>query len=319
MDEGAPERAFAFPLGDALRRRLLWQLLGWHVPGLLAVLLLAAISESSILTGLTVMFLACVLSRAGLWHAVTTETAAHASHALYFWSYGAAVLLFALAAGVTLALAALADGSAPPELNWPLDALLPAAWCAGEVMRFRVRQSAATGGTNHRISPLPEDAGFHPVHITLGIEAFALMIATGAAAAGVGLSHAIPSDIVEIGSTAVIALVALFAAVQFALETRRLVAGVPIEPDLLRALTAAIGKAAQKTGAIRAVQSVEAIHTGPGTVLAIVQLEFKDGVAAQHMAPVVATLRAAAMAEVPQTTDVLLAPPPLNASDTGSR
>ena len=291
-------------------RGLLWELMRLHGPALLVAMLLAAITGSSILTALALIFLACVASRLCIWRAVTTEASPYASHALYTWSYAAGCLVFALAAGAGFAIAALADAADMPEMEWPLDVLLPAAWCVGGVLWWRA-QTGQTGDARQPVSLLPGSDRFYPVHVTLGIERFVLVVATGASAIGVLLSRALNTDAAEVGGTAVVAMVALVASLQFALELRQLIAGVPVNDDVLRALTASIGRAAEKTGAVRTVQSVEAINTGPGTVLAIVQLEFKDGVAAQHLAPVLAALRAAAIAEVPQACDVLLAPPKL--------
>ena len=313
-DEGAQHTST--PSAVARSRGVLWELLRLHGLAFLAVTLLAGMTGSSILTGLALFFLACVVSRMCIWRAVTTDHSPFASHGVYAWSYGAGCLLFAVVAGAGFAVAALADAADMPELNWPLDVLVPAAWCAGELWWLR-KQAGRTSGANPTTSLLPWDHGFQPIHATLGIERFGLIAATGAAAVGVLLSRASGADLVELGCTAVVALVALFVAVQFALEMRQLLSGVPIDTELLRTLTASIGLAAGKTGAVRTVHSVEAIHTGPGTVLAIVQLEFKDGVAAQHLAPVLAALRAAAIAEVPQITDVLLAPRP-GTPDKGS-
>ena len=102
-------------------------------------------------------------------------------------------------------------------------------------------------------------------------------------------------------------------AIWFALQVRRLIAGVPVAESDQRALIAAIGLAANKTGAIRQVTAVDAICVGPGAVLITVQAEFKEGVAAQHLAPVLAALRAAAVAAVPEVAELVLAPASANA------
>ena len=303
---------------DAARWRALWQLLRWHGPMLLALLLVAAITQSSIVMALAVLFMASVVSRTGLWWSIATETAADASHSIYVWTYGVGAVVFALAAGAAVAIAALDDALPAEDLALPLDILLPAAWCGLEIVRLKLRGWDTTAIPAGLAALAPASQGFQPVHVTLGAQSLALIFASGAAALAAGLSHALDGGVAEAGGALVVALVALTLAVQFGLDIRRLIAGVPVAEATQRALIDCIGRAAIQSGAIRQVAHVEAIHTGPGTILVIVQLDFKDGVAAQHMAPVLAKLRAAAMSEVPAVTDVLLAPPPAQPDESST-
>jgi hypothetical protein len=115
-----------------------------------------------------------------------------------------------------------------------------------------------------------------------------------------------------------IALALAAAAVYLAFETRAVLERTEVDPRLLKTLTEAIGAAAQKSGAIRRVVAVEARHAAPGSVIATVQLEFKEGVDARHVAPVLATLHKAAAAAVPEVTALVLGAAPAAGPTIGS-
>ena len=76
----------------------------------------------------------------------------------------------------------------------------------------------------------------------------------------------------------------------------------------LRDVTERVGRSAMQSGAVRSVRAVDAMHTGAGKKYVLLQLDFKDGVSAQHVTPVLDKLRRAVIAEDPSVTDVVLAP-----------
>ncbi len=231
---------------------------------------------------------------------------------LHFWSYGAGTLVMALASGASVAL--LVRANAARASDWPL---------LVEVGGLTVLVAAQVGwlywnlrdlaGPGRRLDVLPPGLAISdPARTSTLLCGVTSVIAAGLALIATLAAWLLQLPAIETFGAMLIALTLSAAAIYFAQETRAVLERREIDPRLLQLLTESIGAAAMKTGAIRRVVEVDAHHGAPGTVIATVYLEFKDGVDARHVAPVLATLHTAAAVAVPTVTALMLGATPQN-------
>jgi hypothetical protein len=271
------------------------------------------------LTGSPAMEAAAVTILAvGISHAILLRQSARDASpgGQHFWSYGAGALVMALASGVTVAL--LVRAGSARATDWPLAmeigglAVLTAAQAGW--LYWNLRDLA--GPVGRLDVPPPRLASADPARASVLIWSVTGLAASALALVATVAAWALQSSIIEAVGALLIALMPAAAAMYFAFTTRAVMERAEIDPSLLRTLTEAIGQAAQKTGAVRRVVDVDARHSGPGTVIATVQLEFKEGVDARHVAPVLATLHKAATAAVPEVAALVLGGPTETKIDT---
>jgi hypothetical protein len=284
---------------------------GWVRAGLevsLGSLLLAAALAA--LTGSPAMEAAAVAILAvGICQAILLRQSARdgSPEGLHFWSYGAGALTMALASGVAVAL--LVRAGAERAGDWPLTmelgglAVLAAAQAGW--LYWNLRDLV---GPTRPLDLLPPHLTIaDPVRTSVLICGVTGLVSVTLALVASAVAWAVPWPLVEAWGALLIALTLAAAAMYFAFETRAVMEHTKVDARLVRTLTEAIGVAALKTGAIRRVVEVEARYGAPGTVIATVQLDFKEGVDARHVAPVLATLHKAATAAVPAVGTLVLA------------
>jgi hypothetical protein len=225
---------------------------------------------------------------------------------LHFWSYGAGALIMALASGATVAL--LVRAGSVRATDWPLamelGGLVALMAAQGGWLYWNLRDLAGADG---RLDLLPPQLTLaDPARATVLISAATGLLSAGIALLATAAAWVTASPLVEAIGALLIALVLAGAALFCASQTRAVMEHTAVDPALLRTLTEAIGQAALKTGAIRRVVDVDARHGTPGTIIATVQLDFKDGVDARHVAPVLAKLHTAAVAAEPSVSVLVL-------------
>ncbi len=179
--------------------------------------------------------------------------------------------------------------------------LLQAAWfvVAQRYAKLDVRAAVRTA-----IAGLPVT----PERPVLLIEMLAALATTVIALVASGVVSVSLEPWGDIAAAVCIVAILVGVSLLLALQVRRLIAGTVVSEAEARAVIACIGRAANQTGSIRRVLDVDAVHLGPDGVVARVQLAFKDGVSAHHVAGVVAKLRAGVQAELPYVDVVLAAP-----------
>ncbi len=287
---------------------------GWLRAGLeLSVASLLLAGALAALTGSPAIEAAAVAILAvGLCHAIMLRQSVHDASpgGALFWSFVAGALVLALASGVTVAL--LVRASAARATDWPLAmelgglailTIVQAGW-----LYWNLRDVVGHGGPLDLLPPGLVIAD--PTRAALLIGGVTGLVSAGIAFMATLAAWGLQQPLWEAGGALLIALALATAAGYFAFETRAVLEQTEVDPRLLKTLTEAIGAAAQKSGAIRRVVDVDARHAAPGTVIATVQLDFKEGVDARHVASVLATLHKAAKAAVPEVTALVLSAPP---------
>lgn len=283
-----------------------------HVVAAIALVALAGDTWSSYLVAVLASLVAGSVSQAVvLWRANANARPALAGQtaADVHATYAIAALLFATAAGVAFGAAAWMPEPQPFD-TLPIVVTLVAiavaelAWLEFALGSVRGLQIAADDAAQPTFDRL---AIVSPLLFALAITAMAISSVAGVTLATIALTDG--------GRTAAVGAVAtglllLAVAAKFMLELKRHAAGVPVDPATSKLLISAVDRAALQSGAVQTVHDVEAVMIGPGRILVSLQLDFKAGVSAAHMAPVLAKMRGALMAAVPFEVDVVLAPKP---------
>jgi hypothetical protein len=270
-----------------------------------AALLLAAddlaANEMPVLAVLAMAFgVVTVTSAILLWRLSTSR--GHAAD-LYFWSYGVAAFLLACGAGVAIALLALV---APPDAAPRVSRFAPPLLAALAMLDLHQALEATRANDRETQSRLMAD---DPARATLIILLLVSAIASIAATAALVLSQDFAVAAAPLVSGLVIVFALAVGATHLGLELRQRLAGAPAGHAMRRRLLVALDKAAMQSGAVRQIAGVETQFVGPAALRVILTIDFKDGVSAQHIAPVLEKLRKAAADEVPEVIDVVLAPP----------
>ena len=287
-----------------------------HIVAAIALVALAGSAWPSHLAAVLAALVAASVSQAvALWRANThvRPALAHQTAADVHATYGMAVVAFAIASGVSLGAAAWLPEPQPfdvlpivvtlvalavAELTWLEFAL-------GRVRGLKIAADEAAHPTFERMSLET------PLLFALAFEAMAISSVAGIALAIMALSDG--GSAAAFGAIAT-AFVLATVAVRFILELKRQITGIPVDAATTKAIIRAVDLAALQSGAVQTVSAVNAVSIGPGRILVSVQLDFKAGVSAVHMAPVLAKMRRAIMADVPLAADVVL----VAKSDNGS-
>jgi len=271
--------------------------------GALAVSAAAAAQEA-----LCVVLAAIAAARALMLFDARSVTIAHLS------SYGTSALLLAGAAAATAVLAVRAPEVTEVDLR--LGAEIAALLAIGVVeAAFWVRNLRDLAGPVAAIGRLPAGISWRrPARVALLVQSGAAVVAALIALAAVVLARGLewPAGL-SIGALA-IAFATGGAATFLLHELRRHGDGMRIAPRLEQMLIDAVGRAAMQSGAIRQVGDVSARYAGAAAVIVMVQLQFKDGVDARHIAPVLSKLEQVARAAVPEVGRLVLAGDRMNAS-----
>ncbi len=222
---------------------------------------------------------------------------------LYLWSYGVSALLCACAAGAAVAALALVASPemVPQASKIAIPALVALAmfdlYQALEAVRIRDRQAQARVASDDPVRAA--------MIVLLAASAF------GSLGTAIGLvlatEFSLPAGLLPAGLAVVLALG--IAAAVLCLHFGERLAGATASEETQRRLLLAVDKAAMRSGAIRAISDIEAHAIAPGRLRVVLRIDFKDGVSASHVGPVLETLLLAAAAEVPEVADVVLAPP----------
>lgn len=274
--------------------------LGTHVFAAATVLYELLATGLPVLILPALMFAAIVCSSAIMaWQMARVHRTGSAD--LYFWSYGAGAFLFACTAGAGVAVLALvAPPGVPPQVT---KLIIPALVALAMFDLYQTLEAARV----HERQEQARFAAHDPVRATSIIILLASTLTSFATAIALvlGSEFAIADALLAAGVA--IVLVSCIVAAHLGLELRRRLTGAPAGADVRRRLLVALDRAAMQSGAIREIADVEAHYTGPAALRVILHIAFKDGVSAQHIGPVLERLKSAAVAEVPEVTDVMLA------------
>lgn len=267
-------------------------------------MLVAAWTVEPLAIAVMLLVTAATASQALVWLHQRQQGAELAGWDLYYWCYGAGVLQFALSAGAALAAVALMPYPLP-ERSMAQPSII--AGVAGVALAYGALLSRVLRG-----GVAADIADVDPVRFTIIVEMAACI--AGCAITLVALLVAWRFDLQATATTGglLAAMTTAGVAVLFGLQTLRQLPGRRASARELRRLTESVGRAALKHGSIARVRSIAAMHTGPSAVLVTLELDFKDGVSAQHIAPVLDKLRRAVMSDVPTVADIVLAVPPVD-------
>lgn len=260
-------------------------------------------SGAPMFLALGLMFAAIVTAAAILFVHTAQGRPEADSAKLYLWSYGASALLSASAAGAAIAALALvvSPEQSPLLSKITIPALVALAmfdlYQVLEALRIRDGQAQARIATDD------------PVRATMVVVLAASALASIGAAAGLVLAveFSLPSALLAAGLVIVLALG--IASVFLGLHFGERLAGTSASEETERSVLRALDRAGMRTGAIRAISGVDAHYIGPRRLRVVVRIDFKDGVSALHIGPVLETLKLAVAADVPEVVDVVLAPP----------
>ena len=267
-------------------------------------MLVAAWTMEPLAIAVLLLVSAATASQALVWLHQRQQGAELAGWDLYYWCYGAGVLQFALSAGAALAAVALMPYQAP-DLSMTQPSII--AGVAGVALAYGALLSRVLRG-----GVAADIADVDPVRFTVIVEMAACIAGCAITLVALLVARRIDLQAAATVGAVLAAMTTAGVAVLFGLQTLRQLPGRRASARVLQCITESVGRAALKHGSIARVRSIEAMHTGPSAVLVTIEIDFKDGVSAQHIAPVLDKLRRAVMADVPTVTDIVLAVPPVD-------
>ena len=249
--------------------------------------------------------------------AVAGEADAHeARGGAHFWCYGAGALLFGMAAGAAavIAVSGVTHGALieSPALIYAVLGFavlaLSAALYVGADAYYADKKGLALG---------------EALAVTVRPMFAATMVETAAALVAMlggffGVLFADRGGAVWMDGVTALGIAAIMAglAALFLLVLRSQLGARAVSPALLKALTLAVAREADRIGAIKRIDDVTARVMAAGHVVVALSLTFKDGVEAAHVRAVLDKLAAGVQAEHPAVREVVLMARPVSGPAT---
>lgn len=214
---------------------------------------------------------------------------------LYFWSLIVAVLIFGLGGGVSLyeGIQHMRHPEPMRDPFWNYVVLGVAALFEGTSFGIALRQfrREARGVPFWQALERSKDPGTY----TVLAEDSAALAGLAVAALGIYLSHRLDMPVLDGAASVVIGLLLAGVAVLLIGQARGLLIGEGIRPETARAIR---GLALQQPS-VQEVGRVLSMYIGPNEVLAIVDLNFKDGTATGEAADAIAAIEGQVRARFP--------------------
>ena len=279
-----------------------------HVVAAIALVALAGNTwPSQLAAALAALIAASVSQAVSLWraNAHTRPAFAHQTAADVHATYGVAVVAFAIATGVSLGAAAWRAEPQPFDVLPIVVTLVALAVAELTWLEFALGRVRGLKVTDNAAPPTFDRMAMEtPLLFALAFEAMAISSVAGITLATIAFAD---GHRAEAAGAITTALVLAAVAVRFVLELKRQIAGIPVDSATIKVIISAVDRAAMQSGAIETVSAVNAVAIGPSRILVSLQLDFKAGVSAVHMAPVLGKMRRAIMTDVPLAADVVLA------------
>ncbi|MDQ0571435.1 cation diffusion facilitator family transporter [Variovorax paradoxus] len=205
---------------------------------------------------------------------------------LYFWSLIVAVLIFGLGGGVSFyeGIQHIRKPEPMRDPTWNYVVLALAALFEGTSFFIALRQFRAQS----RGAPfwLALERSKDPTTYTVLAEDSAALIGLAVAALGIYLSHRFDLPALDGAASVVIGLLLAGVAVLLIAQARGLLIGEGIRPETARA----IRSLAMEQPSVRDVGRVLSMYIGPNEVLAIVDVNFKEGTATGEAADAISAI-----------------------------
>lgn len=221
---------------------------------------------------------------------------------IYLWNYGVTALLCACAAGAAVAVLALVASILPIQLS---KITIPALVALAMFDLYQTLEAARLADWNAQSRLATDD----PMRATTIVLLTASMCASLAAAAALVLAMEFSQAEALLAAGWVDVLALGVSACVLSLQFSKRLASASVSEETRRRLLITLDKAAMQTGAIRAISGLEASYIAPRSLRVVLRVDFKDGVSAQHIGPVLERLKLAAIEDVADVVDVVLASP----------
>lgn len=214
---------------------------------------------------------------------------------VYFWAFVVAILLFAVGAGVS-AYEGVVKIAEPhpienPAVNYIVLALAFAFEAAAWTIAFRAFRRTKRGKGWIAAVRSSKD----PTVFTVLFEDTAAMLGLAAAFLGVWGAGAFDMPWLDGAASLVIAAILAVAAVLLAVETKGLLIGEGVAPEIEEAIRTIVAA----TPTILAINEIRTLHRGPEDALLAVSVDFKDGMTSGEVEAAVQKLDEAIRARFP--------------------
>ena len=218
---------------------------------------------------------------------------------LDFWAFVVAILLFSLGAGV-----AIYEGvdkflhphaTGDPTINYIVLGVamlfeLASTWVA---MREFNKQRGAQGA----LAALRTSKD--PALFTVLLENFAAMAGLVVALIGIAAGHLLGWTHADAIASIVIGLILGLVAAFMSIETKALLIGEAVVPEVAVALREIIRREMGKSGPVTAINELRTMHLGPDDVLVAASLDFRDDLTAQGVEATISRLTAGIKGQFP--------------------
>jgi len=207
---------------------------------------------------------------------------------LYFWSLIVAVLIFGLGGGVSFyeGVQHIQQPEPMRDPTWNYIVLAAAALFEGSSFAIALRQFRKESGARPFWRAL--HASKDPTTYTVLAEDSAALLGLAIAAIGIYLSHSLDMPVLDGVASLVIGLLLAAVAVLLIRESRGLLIGEGIRPETARAIRAI----AREQSDVYDVGRVLSMYMGPNDVLAVIDLDFKDGTSTENAGAAIAEIEA---------------------------
>ena len=225
---------------------------------------------------------------------------------LYFWAFVVAILLFSLGAGV-----AIYEGVDKLRHPHPVTDPLINYAILGIAIVFEV---ASTVVALREFNRQRGDAGLlaalrsskDPALFTVLLENLAALAGLVVALAGIAASHLLGWPAGDAVASIVIGIILGLVAAFMSIETKGLLIGEAVSPQVSDAITKIIRGEIGGAGPLTGMGSLKTMHLGPEHVIATAPLDFKDGLSAADVEATVARLETRIRMRFPEVRQLFL-------------
>jgi cation diffusion facilitator family transporter len=214
---------------------------------------------------------------------------------LYFWALIVSLLIFAAGGAVSVyeGILKLLHPQPPEGSIWNYVVLLAAALFEGSSLYVGVKQFRETYPLQEFWSVLRSSKD--PVLFTVILENIADLAGLAVAFVGLLLADLLARSVYDGAAAVVIGAILMLVAVVLVRETKGLLTGESVEPEMRRRIRTIL----QSDPAVQSVNTPLTMHFGPENVLLAVEIEFRGGLSTLAIASTIDRLESAVRAQYP--------------------
>ncbi len=221
---------------------------------------------------------------------------------VYFWSFIVSVMIFALGGGFAIyeGIHALESPKTIEDPVWNYSVLGAAILFEGTSLIIAIRtfnKSHSSGGLLSNIIKSKDPANFAVI-----IEDTAAVAGLCIAMIGVFLSQQLQNPYIDGAASVIIGLLLLVVAIFLARETKGLLLGESAGPETMNKITTILDTSPH----IKAYQKPKTMHFGPGSILAVIELDLDDDLGLIEAETLVAGMRKEILQKVPKISLVVV-------------